>query len=158
MRRIYFLLPDVKSAKGIIDELLLKRVEWRHIHVLARPHTPLEDLPQATLAQRSDLLYALGRGTAAGGVTGMLAGLVARGGVVCWARARAGFGAWTATMIGVDVPNTRLKRFEKAIENGELLMMVDVPKDRVEEIEELVKSHHPEADVEGTDPTIPAFP
>ncbi len=28
-------------------------------------------------------------------------------------------------MIGVDVPNTRLKRFEGAIEKGELLMMVD---------------------------------
>jgi hypothetical protein len=37
MRRIYFLLPDVQSGKSIIDELLLKRVEWRHIHVLARP-------------------------------------------------------------------------------------------------------------------------
>ena len=72
--------------------------------------------------------------------------------------ASAGFGAWTATMIGVGIPNTRLRRFEKAIEDGELLMMVDVPKGRVEEIEELIKSHHPEADIEGTDPTIPAFP
>ncbi|MGF6697339.1 hypothetical protein OKW38_001951 [Paraburkholderia sp. MM5496-R1] len=53
MRRIYFLLPNVESAKGIIDELLLKRVEWRHIHVLARPDVPLEDLPAATLAQLS---------------------------------------------------------------------------------------------------------
>ncbi|CDY79301.1 Probable transmembrane protein [Caballeronia glathei] len=169
MRRIYFLLPNVQSAKGIIDELLLKRIEWRHIHVLARPGVPLEDLPQATLAQRSDLLYALARGTAAGGVTGMLAGLVAMafppagltiagGAVVCMTLASAGFGAWTATMIGVDVPNTRLRRFEAAIEKGELLMMVDVPKVRVEEIEEVIKSHHPEADVEGTDPTIPAFP
>ena len=61
-------------------------------------------------------------------------------------------------MIGVDVPNTRLKRFEGAIEKGELLMMVDVGKDRVEEIEQLIKSHHPEADIEGTAPTIPAFP
>jgi len=37
-------------------------------------------------------------------------------------------------------------------------MMVDVPRDRVEEIEELVRSHHPEADIGGADPTIPAFP
>src|ERR1700692_801425 len=77
MRRIYFLLPNVQSAKGIIDELLLKRIEWRHIHVLANPGVRLEDLPQATLAQRRDPLPALARGTAAGGVTGMLAGLVA---------------------------------------------------------------------------------
>jgi hypothetical protein len=49
MRRIYFLLPDVQSGKSIIDELLLKRVEWRHIHVLARSDVRLEQLPQATL-------------------------------------------------------------------------------------------------------------
>ena len=61
MRRIYFLLPNVQSAKGIVDELLLKRIEWRHIHVLAHPGVRLEDLPQATLAQRSDLLPALAR-------------------------------------------------------------------------------------------------
>lgn len=70
----------------------------------------------------------------------------------------AGFGAWTATMIGVDVPNTRLRRFEQAIEKGELLMMIDVAKDRVEEIEEMIRLHHAEAEIQGTDPTIPAFP
>jgi hypothetical protein len=33
-----------------------------------------------------------------------------------------------------------------------------VPKARVDEITELVKQHHPEAEVEGTEPVIPAFP
>jgi hypothetical protein len=169
MRRIYFLLPNTASAKSIVNELLLQRVEWRHIHVLANANVHLEDLPEATLTQRSDLLPALARGTAAGGVTGMLAGLVAMafppagltiagGVVVVMTLASAGFGAWAATMIGVAVPSTRLRRFEHAVEQGELLMMVDVPKDRVDEIEQMVKSHHAEADVEGTDPTIPAFP
>ena len=37
-------------------------------------------------------------------------------------------------------------------------MMVDVAKDRVEEIEEAIKLRHAEADIQGTDPTIPAFP
>jgi hypothetical protein len=87
------------------------------------------------------------------------AGLTIAGGVVvALTLAGAGFGAWTATMIGVDVPNTRLKRFEEAIERGELLMMIDVPKDRVEEIEEMIKLHHAEAEIRGTEPTIPAFP
>jgi hypothetical protein len=36
--------------------------------------------------------------------------------------------------------------------------MVDVPKSRVDEIAELVKSHHPEAHIQGTEPVIPAFP
>ncbi|MBE0593890.1 MAG: DUF1269 domain-containing protein [Gemmatimonadales bacterium] len=169
MRRVYFLLPDVKSAKAIVDELLLKRVEWRHIHVLASSTVPLEGLPEAHLAQRSDLLPALARGTAAGGVTGMLAGLVAMafppagltiagGAVVAMTLAGAGFGAWMSTMVGVDLPNTRIEKYEAAIGKGELLMMVDVPRERVEEIEQLVRSHHPEADIGGADPTIPAFP
>jgi hypothetical protein len=169
MRRIYFLLPNVHSARTIVNQLLLLRVEWRHIHVIANHNVPLKDLPEATLVQRSDLLPAIARGTATGGLTGMLAGLVALvfppagltiagGAVVAITLFGAGFGAWTATMIGVDVPNTRLKRFEKVIERGELLMMVDVAKDRVEEIEEVIKLHHAEANLQGVDPTIPAFP
>src|SRR5579864_5694214 len=145
MRRIYLLLPNVHSAQMTINELLLKRIEWRHIHVIANHNVALEDLPEATLAQRSDLLPALARGTAAGCATGMLTGLVALvfppagltiagGAVVAITLAGAGFGAWAATMIGVDVPNTRLKRFEEAIGRGQLLMMIDVPRDRVEEI------------------------
>lgn len=168
-RRIYFLIPDVKTARTIVDELLLARIEWRHIHVLARQDIELEDLPEATLAQKSDLLPALARGAAAGGASGMLAGLVAMafppagltiagGAVVAMTLAGAGFGTWMSSMIGVDVPNTRIKQFEEAIKHGQLLMMVDVPVPRVEEIEALVKSHHREAAVEGTDPTIPAFP
>jgi hypothetical protein len=72
--------------------------------------------------------------------------------------AGAGVGAWMASMIGVDVPNTRLVQFEEAIKNGEVLMMVDVAKQRVEEIDELVKKHHPEAEIKGTEPAIPEFP
>jgi len=41
---------------------------------------------------------------------------------------------------------------------NEVLMLVDVPKARVDEIEELVKKHHEEVEIEGTEPTIPAFP
>jgi hypothetical protein len=121
VRRVYFLLPDVKSAKAIVDELLLKRVEWRHIHVLASPTIPLEDLPEAHLAQSSDLLPALARGTAAGGVTGMLAGLaamafpsagltIAGGAVVAMALAGAGVGAWTSTMWSASTSRTRESR------------------------------------------------
>ncbi|AOJ63230.1 hypothetical protein WJ32_12685 [Burkholderia ubonensis] len=169
MRRIYFLLPTPECAHLIVNELLLQRVEWRHIHVVANRNTVLDGLPAATLAQRSDLLPSLARGTAVGCATGMAmallalafppAGLpIAGGAVVTITLSGAGFGAWAASMIGVDVPNTRLKRFEDGIERGELLMMIDVAKDRVHEIEDLIKLHHAEAHLEGEDPTIPAFP
>ena len=79
-------------------------------------------------------------------------------GLAAIALAGAGIGAWVSGMIGMDVPNSQIDRFEQAINAGEILMMVDIPKERVAEIEELVQSHHPDADVEGTEPHIPAFP
>jgi hypothetical protein len=169
MRRLYFLLPDVETARKVVDELLLARIEERHIHVIAKEGTPMEDLPEANLAQKSDVVPALERGMAIGGATGVLAGLVAvtvppaglalgGGALLGIALAGTGFGAFVSTMIGVSAPNSQLKQFQDAVEKGSVLMLVDVPKARVQEIEEMVKQHHPEADVEGTEPTIPAFP
>jgi len=169
MRRLYFIAPDVETAKAIVDELLLARIEERHIHVLAGEGTPMEDLPEASLSQKSDLIPALERGLAIGGATGVVAGIVAvtfppaglvlgGGAILATGLTGAGVGAFMATMIGVDVPNSRLKQFEEAIEAGKLLMMVDVPRDRVGEIEDKIKQHHPEAEIGGTEPTMPPFP
>lgn len=169
MRRLYFLLPDTTTAKTIVDELLLARVEEQHIHVIAKEGTPLGELPEASLLQKSDFIPALERGLAVGGATGILAGVAAvtfppaglvlgGGAILTTALAGAGMGAWLSSMIGVDVKNTQLKDFESAIEAGQILMLVDVPKDRVDAITKLVEQHHPEAEVDGTEPTIPAFP
>lgn len=169
MKRLYFLLPDVEVTRKITDELLLAHIPYEHIHLLARAGTPLEELPEAGVMQKTDLVPALERGLAVGGSVGALAGLaalvfppagvvVAGGAVLFGALGGAGFGAWVSAMIGVGIPNSRLERFEKAIEDGMLLMMVDVPKQRVDEFQDMVKEHHPEADIEGTEPTIPSFP
>ena len=169
MRRIYFLLPDVEVARKVVDELLLARIAEDHIHVIAKEGTAMADLPEATLAQKSDLIPAFERGVAVGGATGIIAGVAAvtfppaglvlgGGALLGIALAGTGFGALMSTMIGVSTPNTRHAQFEEAVGNGEILMLVDVPKERVEDIEEMVKQHHPEADIEGTEPTIPAFP
>jgi hypothetical protein len=169
MRRIYFLVPNVASARAIVDDLLLARIEERHLHIVAREDTPLDNLPEAGVAQKSDLVPALQRGVAAGGVTGLLAGALAvtfppaglvlgGGAVLGMTLFGAGFGAWMSSMVGVGLPSGRLEKFEAAIERGELLMMIDVPPARVEEIEALVKRHHPESDLEGIEPNIPMFP
>ena len=70
----------------------------------------------------------------------------------------AAFGAWSASLIGVSTPSNRLKRFTQAIEAGQILLMVDVPRSRVDEIEERLQALHPEAHLEGVEPDIPAFP
>jgi len=168
-RRLYFLLPDNTRARQVVDELLLARIEERHIHVLAKEGTPLEQLPEATLMQKSDFVHGVEQGIAVGGATGVLAGLIAvsfppaglvlgGGALLGIALAGAGIGAWVSGMIATDVPSSRLKEFEHAIEDGNLLMMIDVPKDQVDTVTALIKRHHPEADMHGIEPAIPAFP
>jgi hypothetical protein len=121
------------------------------------------------LAQRSDLIPALEKGVAAGGLTGLLAGALAvtfppaglvlgGGAVLGMAAFGAGFGAWMASMVGVDLPSSRLEKFESAIQAGQLLMMVDVQHHRIEDIEAVVRRHHPEAELEGIEPNMPLFP
>lgn len=169
MRRLYFMVPDIDTANTVVDELLLKRVDEHHIHVVAKEGTPMGDLPEANLLQKSDFIPAMERGLAVGGITGVLAGIAAvtfppaglvlgGGAILGTSLAGAGIGAWISGMIGMDVPNTQIDKFEDAIEKGEVLMMVDVAKTRVEEIEALVQQHHPDADMGGTEPHIPAFP
>ncbi len=155
MRRIYFLSPDIETTKRIVDDLLLARIEERHIHVVAKRGTELEDLPEANLLQKSDFVPAVERGLALGGSAGALAGLVAialppastvlAGGVLLGsALAGAGVGAWAGSLIGVSTPSSRIKQFEEAIEAGHLLVLADVPKNRVAEIEARIKKHLPE--------------
>jgi hypothetical protein len=169
MRRIYFLVPDIPTARRVVDDLLLARVHEPHLHVIAKRGTPLEALPEANLLQKSDFVPAVQRGLALGWSVGLLAGLVgvmlppagpvvAGGIVLASGLAGAGVGAWLGGMVGMNVGNTRIKQFEAAIEAGQLLVLADVPKDRVEEIEARVRQHLPSVEIEGTEPHIPAFP
>ena len=168
MKRIYFLVPNIEITRKVVNDLLLARIDERHLHVLAKRGTPLEDLPEASILQKKDLIPALQQGVALGGLTGALAGIVAvalptglvlgGGAVMALSLAGAGVGGWASSMIGSSVDNRQIQQFEAAIERGEFLMMVDVPRARVEEVEELIMNHHPEVECEGTEPTIPSFP
>lgn len=168
-RRLYFLLPDTKSARQVVEELLLARIEERHIHTVARDGVALGSLPQATILQKSDALHGLWSGLFIGGATGLIAGVAAvvfppsglsvgLGIILATGLIGALMGLWVCGMIAVDVPNSQLRGFRDAIATGKVLMIVDVPKREVEGVSRLVRRHHPEADMRGIEPTIPAFP
>ncbi|MFB6260471.1 MAG: DUF1269 domain-containing protein [Thiohalorhabdaceae bacterium] len=167
--RLYFILPDVPTARQVVDALLLARVEERHMHALGHEETDLKDLPEANLFQRSDVAHGAELGLVVGGATGALAGLVAAwlqpvglgagGGLILGiALVGALVGAWASGLIATSVPNTRLRTFRDDLEAGRVLLMVDVPEKREAEIRQLVTRHHPEAGDYGPDSHIPAFP
>ena len=75
-RKLFFLLPDTNTAHAMMDQLLLARIEERNIRFLAKPETPLGDLPEATVAEKTDTLHGVGVGALIGGISGALGGLL----------------------------------------------------------------------------------
>jgi hypothetical protein len=168
-RRLYFLLPDVASARHTVDDLLLAKIEDRHMHVLARRGADLGDLHEASALQKTDLVHGAEVGLVTGGIGGVLLGLfvvltppegltLELATVLATTLGGALLGAWVASLVGASVPNSRLKQYERDIEAGRVLLMVDVRPSRVEEVRELVHKRHPEASGGSMEPTMPAFP
>jgi hypothetical protein len=168
-RRLYFLLPDLSIARQVMDDLLLARIEARRIHVLARRGTDLEDIPEASVLQKTDVVHGAQVGAVLGAFAGALGGMLLVAfpphglsmqlvTVLIAALLGALFGVWAASLAGASVPNSKLKQFQPWIDQGRLLLMVDVPLHRCKRITELVTRRHPEAVPGGTEPTIPAFP
>jgi hypothetical protein len=135
-RRLYFLLPDVDSAKRTADDLLLARIEDRHMRFLAKRGTDLGELHEASYLQKTDLVHGAGIGLMLGGIGGLILGAI----------------------IVAYPPNSRLKQFQEDIERGKVLAMVDVPYGRVGQIRDLVRTRHPEAVPGGQETRFPAFP
>jgi len=168
-RRLYFLLPDVASATRTANDLLLARVEDRHMHFLAKRGTDLGELHEAGYLDKTDLVHGAGVGLMLGAVVGMTVGtlivayppegmrpqLVA---VLIGLLVGGVLGAWMASMAAAAVPNSRLKQFQDDIARGKILLMVDVPYGRIEQIRGIVVGRHPEAVLGGQETRFPAFP
>jgi hypothetical protein len=167
-RRLYFLLPDLRSATQAANDLLLARVEDRHMHFLAKRGTALGDLHEASFLQKSDAVHGAQLGLVLGGVIGFLVGIyiyltppdgVAMELVTVLLATVIGaiLGAWMASLVASSVPNSRLKLFQGELDTGKILLMLDAPPSRIEELKDLVSRRHPEAD-RGIEATSPAFP
>ncbi len=167
--RMYVTLPDVGSARKLADDLLLARVEDKHMHFLARRGTDLGELHEASYLQKTDTVHGAFVGFVIGGLMGVLVGLLLvnfppqgislqLGAVLIAAIVGAALGTWLASMVGLQVPNTRLKGFEKEMEEGKVLLMLDVPAGRYDELRTVIARTHPEAADRGNEPTVPAFP
>ncbi|HVE50307.1 MAG TPA: DUF1269 domain-containing protein [Casimicrobiaceae bacterium] len=168
-RRLYWLAPNVESAQRIADDLLLARVDDRHMHFMARPGTNLGKLHEASFLQTSDVRNAAMIGVLIGGFLGAVSGwLLAQygyegrfmgvGGVLLMTLVSAGFGFFASTLVGARVPNSSLKQFRSDIESGQILVMVDVPLHKVDDVQKHMSDNHPEATWRGVDPAVPAFP
>ncbi len=167
--RMYVTLPDLQSAQKLADDLLLARVEDKHMHFLARRGTNLGSLHEASYLQKTDAVHGAFTGMVLGGIVGICVGLALvyfpPGGisvqlvaVLIAAVIGAVLGVWLAGMVGLQLPNSRLRDFHPEIEQGKILLMLDIPAARYEEMRSIIARTHPEATDRGTEATVPAFP
>lgn len=164
-RRIYFLLPTTGHAQRVVEELEMTGIDRSHIHAMARPGIELSTLPAATLQQKSDAVWRVERlfwlcNLTLFGVT--LAGFIAA--VLAEAY------AWSVVTVvlmlltflvgrhfAVNLPHVHIGNVRGGLSRGEILLMVDVPKQRLAELERLILRHHPEVGSAGIGWTMEAL-
>jgi hypothetical protein len=163
MRRLYFLIPTIELTETIVHELENQRVAHKHLHVVAAITQTLKDLPEASIWQKTELAHGLEWGTGIGGTAGLLGGLLAvafppgglilgGGALLIGAAAGAGVGAAMMGLMKGHEHNHQLDDFKKEIDDGEILLMVDIPKDEVDSIQQSILLHHPQAHIKVSQP------
>jgi len=162
-RRLYFVLPNVRSAQAMMNELLLERIDEDHIHFHAKSDQALGNLPKANAVELSDVVYSALAGFVFGAVFGLLGGMLAYlvpwwfGEVTlmvipyCMVLGALSCAAWAAA-VATAAPSYRIKSYDNQIERGNILMIVSVPLRRLSEVRQRLMRHHPEAMYRGVWP------
>lgn len=150
MQRIYFLTPDLISTKAIAEEMDATNIH--SVHVIGRDHAKLErsHLHEAGILQTSNIVPAVKKGACVGVLLGSLITLMLD--ISIWSAFfmvifGGFFGAWASSLVGIGIDDPVMKEYKTAVAEGRYLMLIDVPKSRKHEIEQLIKSHHPEANI-----------
>jgi len=164
LRRLFFLLPDELHASVFVRQLQRFDVPRDRLHAVAGKGRSLEGLPSATARQRRDTVSGIERwlwkanlGLFLFAVLALIVALA--NGAYLWGVSASivmlgtFLGGW---LFLLRVPETHLAEFHNALAHGEIVLMVDVPKKRVGEIEDLAR-RHPEVTLGGVGWTMSAL-
>lgn len=164
LRRLFFLFPDEAHAQRAVNQLVFLNISERNIHAISRG-VKLKTLPQATERQKNDTAFRvesfLWRANLLLFVVSLITFFIALVTAAFYWTLAALFVMAITFFAGehfvVHVPDVHLTEFTDALSHGEVLLMVDVPADRVSEIESMIHHRHPEAVVGGVSWTVDAF-
>lgn len=168
-RTLYFMVETIADARRLMQELLLARIDDRHISFYAKTRDMLDDLPHTSVMQRTYMMHGGMTGFFICAALGFIAGVLVVTIPAPWfpewyvpaspatiitittvIGAVAG-AVWTA-LVSSALPNEMLDKFRKDIEQGHVLMIVRVPHARVEEIRNRIVGQHPETIYLGSRP------
>jgi hypothetical protein len=166
--RLYFTLPGIPSLSVILEELLLAGIDKQHLHFFAREGILPAAMPKADFLHKSDLIHGSEVAILTGGGVGLCLSAVlvllppegmywSTLTVLLAALGSALLGFWLSVRIAAAIPEARLQALREAIEQGHIVLMIDVPFTRVKEIENRLSKRDPEIRFGGVEPSAPAF-
>ena len=138
MKRHYFIGDDLNVVAAVERALMAKGIAAEQIHVLSLDDADAEqrNLHDVQSLMKKDVIHSAEIGALIGLAASIaaiavahLTGLAAKVGWVPFvflAIVLLGFFTWEGGLIGIQLPNSRFRRFEKALRAGEHVFFVDV--------------------------------
>lgn len=164
MRRLYFLLPSAQSVQSLILDLSHLGVAEENIHTLCEHPKELENLPGATSKQQRDIAHRLEKKLWTLNLFLFFIMLSA----FLYAIYRDAYfwsliplalmiATFTLGVVATTVPDVSIDSFKEALSHGEILVMIDVEKKWVADIESFVHTTYPQAAVGGVSWSLPSL-
>lgn len=166
MLRHYYISKNLDDLELFEEQLEAGGLSTAQIHVLSRNDTEVEHhhhLHEVQSLMKSDIIHLTLRGAVVGGIAFVLVLAVAyfagwTQSAVGWMPAlflaviMLGLCTWEGGLLGIQRPNHRFVRFEKALSEGKHLFFVDLDATQEPILERIVKTH-PTVELAGTGPS-----
>jgi hypothetical protein len=133
IRRVYS-AADITVAQRAISAARMAGVNDDNISLIARSDIEMQSIPNDRIDASTDFMPAALRGAGVGGAIGLVAGIVAIAippigitvaGVGLITLVSAAVAGWSAALMGSALPNSVRRTFEKEIEDGRILVVID---------------------------------
>ena len=158
MKRLCLVAKNIEMAKRLVQHLEHEGVQSSHVHVLGKhveEITEDEHLRNASIFQTTNILSALKAGLV---LSLALIALIfcvfyfsmpqgihfTTKTILAVIVAGFAFGLWSSSMIGLGVPSKVVDKTKKLVEEGNFIVMADIPKERVQAMKEHLKEAFPE--------------
>lgn len=154
--RLYCLVPNLDAARAVDKALSQANLKPYNLRVVVRREALVVGVAEASIRERTGILEAAKRGLVMGSIGGVITGLVAAielpvnhvlafGLIVFGTIIGSAFGAWASAMMGIEEPHSTIRPYQSAIESGQVLILVDAHDQQLEQIQCLIRHHHPDA-------------
>lgn len=142
-KRLVFMVDEMPSAQRAIEQARKSGIDDADISLIARSDKS-DMIPDDRKVVEGDFYPAAAKGVVGGAVAGLAAGLIAVAipplgvtiaGALAMTVGGGALGAWSSALAGSAVDDPVTRNFEREVEEGHILVVVDSPNDAVRTVE-----------------------